>query len=1156
MRRILNFFKSRRVIITIGFLSVIMLIWLVLGMWLGLGAMLCLIATCVVLLFLALYLFWEQSTAAKNSDQLERSIWEQSEEQKLNVRPERREEIELLRQQLSASIQKLKKSKLGAGKRGTAALYALPWYMIIGPPAAGKTTAIKSSGLEFPFGTDHEIQGVGGTRNCDWWFSNSAIILDTAGRYTTEEDDQEEWFAFLDTLKKNRRRRPINGVLICISIADLLNASIDELEWHAKTVRKRMDELTQRLGLRFPVYLVFTKCDLLNGFVEFFEEFSRTQRESVWGCTLSNEQFDDKNPKALFEREFQVLHDALIQMRFARLSPGLKREYRGLIFAFPMEFLSAKENLSYFVGKVFQPNPYQESPVFRGFYFTSGTQEGVPIDRVIQTLANAFGLTAETAQQFNPEMQTKSYFIKDLFTDIIIPDDRLVRLNSRGARNKRLLKVGVISAAVAGLLLIVLGVTQAFFRSKSGIEATAADIELLKSPASASMNSNQKLDVLLKRIKVLQDPPFFVFGMDRSESLLEPMRKLYFRQLYPFVQTSFVQPLQERLGRGDARGEAYVDLKAYLLLTKETDRLQDDIENQKFLYGHLTKMLEPKIATTMGSHVDYLVQWFGEVVSDSLAYPFPSDSRAIASARFNAGRLDIGNIYENLKRKLGNVQPYSISDALLRPKGLVRGIYTIEGAVQLEDLIESGEFGNLNDEAKWVLGTSNNQLPGAIQDESQIGDSLRSVYYKEYANEWWAYLEGIDITPFESLSDGANRMKQLSDIRNSPLKKLFEDVVRNTRFAGQAFKGFKDKFEKKVEKVMGNVITMHPVDRDFKDLHAFVGGDPDKKSDLDGAIAQLGSVSDELEALSTKPSKDAKECAQQFNSGALSLSMKGVRGALKSRDDRTRRAISGLFEQPIRYSSRVILSRTMEYLNEQWSREVIDPYRQLAALFPFQNVANDAPLSEVAEVFSGTGKLWTFVDKELKPFVEEADQWEPKKWEGEGLELSSAAKMALLQARLVSGSLFRGSDAGMKVDVRIELPIRSDESQSFDKVCFSVGGLMKCLIVDDGKPASFSFDWPGEGGASVKLVRESGKTLGLFGSSSDEVVEEKGFDGGWALFRLVGSAARMPSSSRSDYRCKWTFRDGTAVTCVIRSDKGFNNPFSRSFSLSLPDKLN
>jgi type VI secretion system protein ImpL len=105
-----------------------------------------------------------------------------------NLSPEKRAEIEQFKKQLEAAITSLKSSKLGKGKSGKAALYALPWYMIIGPSAAGKTTAIQNSGLEFPFGKEG-FSGVGGTRNCDWFFSNKAIFLDTAGRYVTEGED-------------------------------------------------------------------------------------------------------------------------------------------------------------------------------------------------------------------------------------------------------------------------------------------------------------------------------------------------------------------------------------------------------------------------------------------------------------------------------------------------------------------------------------------------------------------------------------------------------------------------------------------------------------------------------------------------------------------------------------------------------------------------------------------------------------------------------------------------------------------------------------------------------------------------------------------------------------------------------------------------------
>src|SRR5690606_26639040 len=93
-----------------------------------------------------------------------------------------------LRKRFEEAIDALKKSK----KKGAANLYELPWYVIIGPPGAGKTTVLVKSGLNFPlaqkFGKD-ALRGVGGTRNCDWWFTDKAILLDTAGRYTTQDSN-------------------------------------------------------------------------------------------------------------------------------------------------------------------------------------------------------------------------------------------------------------------------------------------------------------------------------------------------------------------------------------------------------------------------------------------------------------------------------------------------------------------------------------------------------------------------------------------------------------------------------------------------------------------------------------------------------------------------------------------------------------------------------------------------------------------------------------------------------------------------------------------------------------------------------------------------------------------------------------------------------
>src|SRR5215469_13954491 len=141
-------------------------------------------------------------------------------------------------------------ARLQQSRKSRTSLYDLPWYIIIGPPGAGKTTALANSGLRFPLardGKDAKLAGVGGTRNCDWWFTDQAILLDTAGRYTTQDSDQASdaagWREFLGLLRRYRGRRPINGVLLALSVPDLITQSDAARSAHVTAIRARLEEL-------------------------------------------------------------------------------------------------------------------------------------------------------------------------------------------------------------------------------------------------------------------------------------------------------------------------------------------------------------------------------------------------------------------------------------------------------------------------------------------------------------------------------------------------------------------------------------------------------------------------------------------------------------------------------------------------------------------------------------------------------------------------------------------------------------------------------------------------------------------------------------------------------------------------------------------------
>src|SRR3954447_972149 len=181
--------------------------------------------------------------------------------------------------------------KTASGGKGDF-LYDLPWYLLIGPPGSGKTTALVNSGLKFPLSsgaTPAAIAGVGGTRYCDWWFTEDTVLIDTAGRYTTQDSDaktdKQSWLAFLDLLKKNRPRQPINGVMVAISLEDLMTLPPAEIAAHATAIRSRLLEVHDRLKVDFPVYALFTKGDLIAGFMEYFVSLSDSGRRQVWGAT-------------------------------------------------------------------------------------------------------------------------------------------------------------------------------------------------------------------------------------------------------------------------------------------------------------------------------------------------------------------------------------------------------------------------------------------------------------------------------------------------------------------------------------------------------------------------------------------------------------------------------------------------------------------------------------------------------------------------------------------------------------------------------------------------------------------------------------------------------------------------------------------------------
>ena len=530
----MKFLRNGKVLTAIGFVLLMVLIWFV-GPFMGLETSVSrLVVMIIVLLVWVAMLMIGKLLADRAGSLLERMLRKQADDAVMGAKPENRTDVSHLRKDLLESIETLKKSNLGK-TRGKAALYELPWYMIIGHPAAGKSSAIQCSGLTFPFADKNKaaVRGVGGTRNCDWFFTSESVLIDTAGRYATQNEDRGEWIGFLKLLKRYRPRTPINGIILTISFPELVKSQTETFAVYARQVRQRINEIDEVFGVKVPVYLFFTKIDLLGGFTQFFEDFTEEERARVWGSTLSHEQGKDFDAARVVGQHFDTLMRGLAQMGMDKLSNNRGNVTRPALFAFPIEFNAMRESVCSFMRLLFEDDPYHTKPLLRGFYFTSALQEGIPQIHAGTRVSAAFDLSKRGFES-SAVPQSQSYFLRDTFREVLIPDQHLVGRQTRPSASHA--RVAGIAAGLVGLALLAAGWTWSFVGNQKLIAMAQTELvesrkQLASSDLLEKLNGLHKLQLRLEQLykyRIEGRPWEIGFGLYRGEKVERALRAEYF----------------------------------------------------------------------------------------------------------------------------------------------------------------------------------------------------------------------------------------------------------------------------------------------------------------------------------------------------------------------------------------------------------------------------------------------------------------------------------------------------------------------------------------------------------------------------------------------------------------------------------------------------
>ncbi len=1080
----------------IWFLAAFLLgaIWIA-GYFLALSMTLRIVLSVLVVLGVVAVLFYRRWRAAAAARALEREIMRQAEQQAMNARPDRRAEILELQQQIQQGIASLKNSKLG-GKTGAQALYTLPWYMIIGPPGSGKTTALKQSGLQFPFSDPRGggVKGVGGTRNCDWWFTNEAILLDTAGRYTTERDDFEEWIAFLDMLKKYRSKKPLNGLLVAISISDLATATEEQIDTYAKKIRARIDEIMTRLEMVIPVYVMFTKADLIAGFVEFWGDLRKSERGQMWGATFPlGEKLDD--PARRMDEELETLTKALHGRAVRRVGTERQMEARQKIFQFPLEFATLKANLNEFIGALFAKNTYQETPIFRGVYFTSGTQEGRPMDRVLGSMARAFGLRPQAEAAPEQPKEAKSYFVTDLFKKVVFPDQNVAGRTAREMRRQRFRKFGYALAALAVALLLIVPSSCTFARNQelvSSTKAIATDAAKLKwDDQTPAIDKANKLDAI--RLRLLQldawkrdgAPLSMRWGMYTGNTLYPALRDLY----VSLLRAGFSEPSRLELEghlrsidptsaqKGEAFNRSYDDLKTYLMMSDlELSHLDPPWAGPRLSRvwaSTLKTSWTPELDAELKPHVDTYV----DLVKRQEVPPWKGDKSLVSRARTSLLQVpQIDREYEALVRDAnfeiaairfdsifyGSIATYVTS----KKQTTVDGAYTKAGWMRVRELLDEKQ-GKLAAE-KWVLGEEEKVSEQEIK--KQIA-KLRDLYFAKYQNAWKGFLESIEVQKPENKEKALEELQALSE-PEWPYLRLLRTLNENTdlelappdsaaeKTLDKAIDKAIDKGKKAVDTKLGfdsgvpgatkkNGKPMSPVERAFRPMTRFAVPEVEpKEGDTPpptGLTQYMGVIGKLVGILS-----DLKEQDKQKDPKALAVELqeayRTTSTLLADQDGFTRPLLSPLLMRPISLAWGAINQDLGGGQGGLWEMAVWKKWNErLEKKYPFSPLAKeDASVADFSEFFKPKeGTLWGFYDQNLKNSLEKnGPNFVPTKRFGSNIPYNGTFLNCLKRAAEVTEVAFPAKGNPETALIQFEINLHS-VSEDVSEVTFEVDGAAK-----------------------------------------------------------------------------------------------------------------